>query len=61
MNDKFLSLLPKNDTGGTPREVIHFPERIKRKEERESRNGKDIEKHPANHVPFSAEDKDESL
>jgi len=55
MNDHLLSRLAHNNTGLTPREIIHPPERVQGKEEGERRNGSDVENHPTDHVPFAAQ------
>lgn len=61
MDNQFLALLSQDDTSGTPREIVHLPERVQRQEEGECWDGKDVEQHPADHVPFTAEDEDQCL
>lgn len=61
MDNHFLSRFAQYNTSLTPREIIHLPERVQGKEERERGDGKDVEQHPANHVPFAAHDEDEGL
>lgn len=54
MNDDFLARLSQDETSSTPREIVHLPERVQWKEEREGWDGKDVEDHPPDHVPLSA-------
>lgn len=61
MNNELLALLADDDTCVTPREVVHLPERVEREVEGEDRDGEEVEDHPADHVPFSAEEEDEHL
>jgi hypothetical protein len=61
MDDNFLPRLSKDHTSLSPREIIHFPERVEWQEERECRDCKDVEDHPANHIPLPSHDKDQSL
>ena len=61
MNNKFFPLFSENDTSGTPREIIHFPEGIEGKEERKSGNGQNVEDHPTDHIPLASEDEDQGL
>ena len=55
MNNHLLTRLSQNDTRLTPREVVHAPEGVQGKEEREDRDGQDVEDHPSNHVPLAAQ------
>ena len=61
MDDHFLPRLSEHDTGLTPGEIVHLPERVERKREREYGDGEDVEEHPPDHVPLAAEDEDEGL
>ena len=56
-----FGLVARNLTRLTPREVVHPPEGVERQEEREDRNGEDVEDHPANHIPLAAENEHERL
>lgn len=59
--NKFLTLLAKDKTSLTPREIVHPPERIERQPEGEGRDGENIEDHPSNHIPLPSQNKDEGL
>lgn len=61
MYDEFLATFAENKTSLTPREIVHTPERVKRKVEGEHGDGHEVEDHPANHVPLASEDEYESL
>lgn len=61
MNHELLASFTHDDTGGTPRKIVHLPERIQWKQEGEYWDREDVEHHPANHVPLPANDKDECL
>jgi hypothetical protein len=61
MNNQLFALFSKDDTGGTPGEIVHLPEGIEREEERECRDSQNVEEHPANHIPFATEDEDQGL
>ena len=61
MNNHLLAGFSQNDTSRTPREVVHLPERVQGKEEREHRNSQDVEEHPPNHVPLAPQYKDQCL
>ena len=61
MDNELLAFLAEDYTSSTPGEVVHLPEGVQWKHEREHRNGKDVEHHPTNHVPLAAHDEDESL
>lgn len=61
MDDEFLPRFAHNQTRSTPGEVVHPPEGVKRQDQREYRNGQDIEDHPANHIPFTPHDENKSL
>ena len=52
--DDLAAFLSSDNTRITPGEVIHVPESIERKTEREYRHGKDIYNHPAYHFPFAS-------
>src|SRR4051812_6456807 len=53
VDDHLLPRLSEHDTRLTPREVVHLPERVEREVEREDGDGKDVEEHPADHVPLA--------
>jgi hypothetical protein len=59
--DDLFPGLSDDETGGTPREVVHAPERIEREEERKDRDGENVEEHPTDHVPLPAEDEYQRL
>ena len=61
MNHQLLTRLSQDDTSLTPREVVHAPEGVQGKEEREHRDGQDVEHHPADHVPLATHDEDQGL
>ena len=61
VNNHLLPGFTQHDTRSTPGEIVHPPERVQRQEEREHRHGKDVEYHPADHVPLAAQDEHERL
>jgi hypothetical protein len=61
VDNHLLTGLAHDNTCLTPREIIHPPKRVQREEEREGRNCKDVEYHPANHIPFATQDENEGL
>jgi hypothetical protein len=61
MNDQLFALFSKDNTGGTPGEIVHLPEGIEWEEERECGDSQNVEEHPADHIPFATEDKDQGL
>ena len=61
VHDKLLAGLSQHHTRLTPTEVVHAPEGVEREEEREGRNGENVEQHPANHIPLPTHDKHECL
>lgn len=61
VDDDLLSRLANNDSSVSPREIVHGPEGVEREVEREVGDGKDVEYHPSDHVPFSSEEEDQSL
>jgi hypothetical protein len=61
MYDYLLSSLSEHDTRRTPREVVHAPEGVDRKHEREDGNGENVKHHPSDHVPLASKDEHESL
>ena len=61
VNNHLLAGFTQDDTRLTPREVVHPPERVERKEEREGGDSQDVEDHPADHVPLAAQDEHERL
>ena len=61
VNNHLLSRFSQHNTRLTPGEIVHLPERVQGEEEREGRNGEDIEQHPANHIPLPPHDEHEGL
>jgi hypothetical protein len=61
VDDDLLAGLSEHQTSSTPREVIHTPEGIERKEKREIWYAENIEDHPPDHIPLAPEDEDEGL
>lgn len=61
VNNHLLTRLSQDDTSLTPGEVVHPPERVQGQEEREDRDSKDVEHHPANHVPLASQDEHKRL
>jgi hypothetical protein len=43
MNDDLLTTLIHDQSSGTPTEIVHLPERVKRKEETEGWDGEDVD------------------
>src|SRR5436189_4619625 len=60
-DDDLAAFLSSDDTCITPGEIIHVPESIERKTEREYWHGKDIYNHPAYHFPFASNYKNNAL
>ena len=61
VNDHLLARLSHDQTRLTPREVVHAPEGVERKVERERGNGQDVEDHPTDHVPLATKQEHEGL
>ena len=61
MNNHLLSRLSQHNTRLTPGEIVHLPERVQGEEEREGRNGENVEHHPSDHVPLPPQDENEGL
>ena len=61
MDNHLLAHFTQDNTSSTPGEIIHFPERVERQQEREDRDGQDVEHHPSNHVPLAAQHEHQRL